>query len=272
MDETERLRLIYERLGERYFLVKAPEVYDYDSRKLQRTAKNAGLFRTLERVYGRIPPVECGDCGDVCCRESPDVYLLEYLYVWRHLNYEAALETRRRVIERSLRWELVFPADEEAFCPFLEDRRCIIYAVRPFNCRVWGLEDEPYYRVKSARARRAMAELERVLSKRGVRFDAPLERRVLPRCERLSVAGDKRYSEEEVLEMDMTIALLHRDLIPPEAFRSHNFHTGFPLHVLLKLYAPADVAKLRVEALKEFMSRGTTSLIGDIYSRLDDLP
>lgn len=273
MDRDKFEKMVFRALGPDFITKPSQPVFHYDSRALQRKAKNMGVFKALEKIYAEIPGVACGPCGDVCCRESPDVYILEYLYIRRFLEREKDAAFRASIIERGIRWAFLLLADREVFCPFLVDRKCSIYPVRPFNCRAWGLEDAAYYSVKSARASEAMKRLDRHLKLAGVNLNgAPATEMVLPRCENISIEAGRRFSEDEILEADFRVALLHKNLIPPEAFKSDNFHTPFPLHILYKKYPASEIENLRKQAMKERIEIGKSALVSKIASSFDDLP
>jgi len=255
MEANEKFKARVAELGPDYLYKKPPLVIEYDTDRLQRRAKNEGVFRRLKKLYQPIPEVTCGDCGHVCCRASPDFYLVEYLQAWRYIRYDLAdpaLEAE--ILHRCVRWAFLSFIDD-VFCPFLFDGRCVIYEARPLNCRVWGLENPDYYAKKAERAAGHAAKQEEFFAKHGVALLKPLREFILPKCGSITVhapEGATPLSEEQVLDIDFEVAFLHKSLIRPEEFRSLNFTLHFPGHVALKRVPPEVFDETRIRIAREF--------------------
>jgi Fe-S-cluster containining protein len=248
-------------LGQDYFTRTPPPVIEYDTEKLARRARNDNLFRQLLKIYGRLPEVTCGDCGHVCCSDSPDMYLIEYLHVWRHIRYEMQdPDAEARILGRALQWAFLKFVAEDIFCPFLEEGRCAIYPVRPLNCRVWALEDEAYYLAKAERARESVKKQQEYFERHGVRLLKPLKEFILPRCRNIRIHGrDAHLTEEEIREIDIETAFLHKALVRPEEFRSINFHLHFPGIVALKRIPAGEFDEARIAIALEYQAGGASA-------------
>jgi len=256
---------IASRLGPDYILKEPPLLIEYDTAHLQRRAKNEGLFRKLNKLYEPIPEVTCGACGNVCCSASPDFYLLEYLNAWRFIKYElkdATLETE--IVARSIRWAFQTFFKEDVYCPFLFDKRCAIYDARPFNCRVWALEEEAYYEKKAARASMNASRQEDFFASKGLRPLKPLAEFILPKCRDIKIHGGGPLSEKFIVGIDNEVALLHRAILRPEQFRSLNFLVHFPGHIILKRLDPHRYDKTKIAVARELQEQKTENLLNGI--------
>ena len=252
-------------LGPAYFMGEAPPLIEYDTAKWARRAKNDKLFKRLMKLYASIPGVTCGDCGHVCCSDSPDFYVLEYLHAWRHIRYELKdPDLEAHILRRALRWAFLKFVAGDVFCPFLHDGRCVIYPVRPLNCRVWALEDDAYYEAKAARARESVKKQQAYFESHGVKLLKPLEEFVLPRCRDIEIHGGRRFSEQEIRDIDMEVAFLHKSLLQPAQFRSINFHLHFPGHVALKAVAPGAFDDTRIRIALEFQDENSEKQLNEI--------
>jgi Fe-S-cluster containining protein len=184
-------------LGPDYMLKEPPLLIEHDSARLQRRAKNEGFFRKLAKLYEPVPEVTCGACGRVCSSASPDFYFLEFLLAWRYIRYELddpALESE--IVARSVRWAFLSFIKKDIFCPFLFDGRCVIYGARPFNCRVWALEDDAYYERKAARAAAHVAKQQDFFTAHGVKTLKPMKEFILPRCTKSKSTAAARASRK----------------------------------------------------------------------------
>jgi Fe-S-cluster containining protein len=250
-------------LGPDYFLKQPPALIEYDPDKLSRRLKNERVFARLEKLYSPIPEATCGDCGDVCCRATPDFYLVEYLNAWRHVRHELAdpaLEAE--ITARAFRWAFLSLVQRDVYCPFLFDGRCVAYSVRPFNCRVWGLEDDAWYERRAARARESLEKQRAYFAAHGVKMAALPAELVLPKCKHITLPpGSRPVTEPLVNSIETEIAMMHRAFIKPEEFRSLNFHLHFPGHVALKKVAPGKYDETRVAVALEFQMTGSSPLL-----------
>lgn len=258
---------ISKRMGPSFFTENPPPVYPHYLAKLQKRAKNEGLFRKLNNIYSEIPQVECSSCADICCRESPDVYLIEYLNIRRHLKatrrdpqYEA------RIVNRSIEWCFIRFVKDKVFCPFLDEGKCSIYEVRPINCRMWALENDDYYNNKAVRAEKALRKQYAFLHKNGVAPIHRVEDLILRKCADVKIEEDKRFSEEEIAALDLKIAFLHLNLIPHESFKSMNFHLHFPGFVTLGKIAPDKCDGICVQSSKEYIKDSKSEMLDSIIS------
>ena len=256
-------------LGPDFYLKKPPLLIDYDTARLQRRAKNEKLFNRLKKLYEAAPGVTCAGCGNVCCSASPDFYLLEYLHVWRHIRYDLkdpALEAG--IAARAMRWAFLSFIQEDIYCPFLENGQCLIYPVRPFNCRVWAVEDQDYYETKAARARAHVQKQEEFFKRHGVKLLRPMDEFILPKCRDIQIHGE-RMSEQDILAVDADIAFLHRTLIRPEEFRALNFHLHVPGHVALKRVPPLEFDATRVRIALERQEHGAEHELQQLIDSLE---
>ncbi|MFA6451712.1 MAG: YkgJ family cysteine cluster protein [bacterium] len=268
MDYQEESReYIASKLGPDYYLKDPPLLIEYDTARAQRKAKNEGLFRRLNKLYEPVPEVTCGQCGNVCCSASPDFYMLEYLNAWRFIRYELKDEAlEAEIVARSVRWAFQTFFREDVRCPFLFDGKCVIYGARPFNCRVWALEDDAYYEKKAARAAANALKQEEFFERNGLRPLKPLAEFILPKCREIVVHGDGALTEKFIADIDNEVALLHRALLRPEQFRAMNFLVHFPGHIIMKQTDPLKYDETKVAVAKEFQDEGTENYLNAIIS------
>ncbi len=98
-------------------------------------AKQNELFDDLNKVYKDVPSGDCTGCGN-CCMESVGINLIEFFNIYDYLiNKEDLKEIclSKIVDYYFLEYTIKKP------CPFRdENNRCLIYEVRPLNCRLYG--------------------------------------------------------------------------------------------------------------------------------------
>lgn len=94
-----------------------------------------GYFKKLNDIYSKLPKGDCSGCGN-CCMESVGINLIEFLNIYKHLMDRE--ELRRASIDRIIDYYFLELLKKNS-CPFKDDNnRCLIYEVRPLNCRLFG--------------------------------------------------------------------------------------------------------------------------------------
>lgn len=98
-------------------------------------AHKSELFDKLNKVYATLPSGDCTGCGK-CCMESVGINLVEFLNIYEYLKNNDDL--RKSSLDRILDYYFL-EYSEKRCCPFKdENNRCLIYEVRPLNCRLFG--------------------------------------------------------------------------------------------------------------------------------------
>lgn len=97
--------------------------------------KQNKLFDRLNKVYSSLPSGDCAGCGN-CCMESVGINLIEFINIFEYLKNNE--ELRKKCLSKVLDYYFLELVQKSA-CPFKdENNRCLIYEVRPLNCRLFG--------------------------------------------------------------------------------------------------------------------------------------
>ncbi|MGX4598349.1 YkgJ family cysteine cluster protein [Faecalimicrobium sp. JNUCC 81] len=98
-------------------------------------SKENELFTKLNKVYNSLPSGDCSGCGN-CCMESVGINLIEFINIFEYLKGNN--ELRKKCLSKVLDYYF-FEYIKKSPCPFKdENNRCLIYEVRPLNCRLFG--------------------------------------------------------------------------------------------------------------------------------------
>lgn len=93
------------------------------------------LFYKLNKVYKSLPNGDCSGCGN-CCMESVGINLIEFINIFEYLKGNN--ELRKKCLSKVLDYYFLEYVKKSP-CPFKdENNRCLIYEVRPLNCRLFG--------------------------------------------------------------------------------------------------------------------------------------
>ncbi|MGL5755663.1 MAG: YkgJ family cysteine cluster protein [Paraclostridium sp.] len=98
-------------------------------------AKENNLIDKLNKIYKTVPSGDCTGCGK-CCMESVGINLIEFINIYNYLENDKNLKDR--CLNKLMDYYFL-EYIKKSPCPFKdEDNRCLIYAVRPLNCRIYG--------------------------------------------------------------------------------------------------------------------------------------
>ncbi|WP_042277167.1 YkgJ family cysteine cluster protein [[Clostridium] dakarense] len=98
-------------------------------------SKENELLNKLNKVYNSLPSGNCSGCGN-CCMESVGINLIEFINIFEYLKGNN--ELRKKCLSKVLEYYF-FEYIKKSPCPFKdENNRCLIYEVRPLNCRLFG--------------------------------------------------------------------------------------------------------------------------------------
>lgn len=93
------------------------------------------IFDDLNKVYSSLPTGYCTGCGD-CCMESVGINLVEFINIFNYLKDRKNL--KKQSLEKIIDYYFL-EYKKKSPCPFKDtDNRCLIYEVRPLNCRLFG--------------------------------------------------------------------------------------------------------------------------------------
>lgn len=93
------------------------------------------LFDRLNNIYKELPSGDCSGCGN-CCMESVGTNLIEFINIYKYL--ESKPELKNMCLDKIIDYYFLEYIEKKP-CPFKDkDNRCMIYEVRPLNCRLFG--------------------------------------------------------------------------------------------------------------------------------------
>ncbi|MEW6574645.1 MAG: YkgJ family cysteine cluster protein [Bacillota bacterium] len=228
-------------------------------------AENNGFFADLEKLYEGLPEKECTDCNN-CCKNPPDASLLEYLYVFRYCR-DNLIEQQAEVVKRAAEFfflELVVP---EQVCPFrADDSGCLVSAVRPLGCRLFGLVEEgDYERIEEERLERLRAFAEFLRTDHGIELP-PAVISPRPHCDRYSGNDTVRVTMEQLDEYRMRLLVLDTSLVNPDLVFRRRTLSPLPLHLAISVLN-AGVRAKRLDVLRAFLG-GSRELLDKYVGRL----
>ena len=213
--------------------------------------------RQLDFIYKKIPTTRCENCDD-CCFASPEVYFSEFINIYSYIQ-DLPDDVRHKIAERIIRYEMLSNVTLEQKCPFLEEKKCLIYDVMPLHCRFFGLyPDEEYLEQKKESLEQNIAVAQyfarnhRLLLPRevmtydidqcGNNIDKTGNAMVMTRFERDLVYGQVMELENRVLPEEIVLG-------------NENELNRFTYLYGLTQFEDDELTKLRLEIMQEFLNQ-----------------
>ena len=138
-----------------------PSIKKEDIEKALVFSRENGIFNKLNDIYKSLPSGQCSGCGN-CCMESVGISLTEFLNIYDALLTNDKL--RKTAIDRIFDYYF-YEYTKKNSCPFKDDEnKCMIYEVRPLNCRIYGHWSKEDYEKNYERIRLENEENEKALA------------------------------------------------------------------------------------------------------------
>lgn len=211
------------------------------------------LFHRLARLYEALPGTTCARCGD-CCAESPPAFLIEYLYAYQYIKNNLR-PMWPDILARAIEYFFLELADAQLRCPFLDGANtCLIYPVRPYLCRAYGLVRPEQLPVKK-RDPAATQELASHHRQFGLTIPEEIIRGSQPACSRARPERPVRAPEKLVHGVFTGLAMLETELVPVSMALRENTLLPLSTHLALTVLPPGALTR-RIRILKEYLEEG----------------
>ncbi|KXZ39155.1 Putative zinc-or iron-chelating domain-containing protein [Alkalithermobacter thermoalcaliphilus JW-YL-7 = DSM 7308] len=112
-----------------------PSIKKQDIKNAISYIRKNSLIDQLNKIYSQVPKGDCIGCAN-CCMESVGASYIEFLNIYIYLQNNENI--KRKVINNILDYYFLEYIKKNP-CPFKdENNKCLIYDVRPLNCRIYG--------------------------------------------------------------------------------------------------------------------------------------
>lgn len=226
-------------------------------------AETNRLFERLEQIYALFPATTCKMCG-TCCTDPPPAALVEYLNIYRYIR-DHLQERQQELLKKTVAFFYLELVEPEQRCPFLDaDNRCIIYPVRPFSCRIYGLiseEKSPLRRDREALVRLAA----KYRDEYGIVLPEAVVKREIPPCRDVEITSGQKLTVRKVERLLAALLMLDAMTVNPELVLDRITMLPVPLHLAITVLNDGLRAR-RLEVMKEYLETGSRAVV-DKYSR-----
>lgn len=211
-----------------------------------------GVFEALEAIYSGVPPSICHRQA-LCCRESPRIYFVEFLNIYRALTTLPRKE-QALVQERSIRYAFLDLCDPTICCPLLEGNRCLLYEARGLRCRLWGHQSRERYDQQISAAKKALAAFNKLMNQYGLRIPDEILASQSPYC-RVVALSSEPTTDEGAIRLEKRLRQLECRFLgttdPEERC------VDFARQLCITFFSLPGYGDMRVRAMREYLERGS---------------
>jgi len=221
-------------------------------------AEENGLFDQLKKVYEQVPETECQRCAS-CCTVPQPAYIVEYLNMFRYVNKNMP-EKWPEILAAAVRYYFLELVDINQRCPFLNEQNdCIVYEVRPFTCRIFGLMGKQKSNEQALNNMRRLAENYR--NEHGIVLPKEIIEYQMPECDQVRVKDGQNKKPAELINLLSTdIGQLETLFVPMDVVESQYTFVPYVNHLVLSVVSEGARIR-RPKIMKEFLENRTSELL-----------
>ena len=235
---------------------------------LQKLINSSAPFRPqLEEIYTQLPATVCRRRTH-CCSLLPEMTLLEALQAIAYL-VRLPEDLRKDLLERILLYFFLNPVEIRT-CPFLQDRDCLIYRVRFFGCRAYGLWSKDYYEEWSRENRQSKDPLQQEWKKLGVSLPAEVSHFQVPYCHRVKPEPPAASNDQVLFHLSERIENLSWELGPQHReFREQTF-SDLSFFLAGLQFGTLEAVRLKFFIVRDMIQKGDRSRLDGVLNQLTD--
>ncbi|WP_066634654.1 YkgJ family cysteine cluster protein [Desulfolucanica intricata] len=230
-------------------------------------AETEGIFKQLHETYDKLPDTSCEQCGN-CCTVPPPSFMVEYLNIYRYLKNNLQ-EQIPELIKRTARFYFLELADISLKCPFLnEENQCIIYPVRPFSCRGYGLLPNKDAVLGAEEQMKVLAQKYRELH--GIHLPPEIVNFRLPQCDKIKLLNKKNINRQKIGEYLGSIGKLDTLLLPLEIVETNRLFVPVATHLAITVLSKGAQTR-RIKIMKEYLETGKSNIMEDYIEKASSI-
>ncbi|OPJ55938.1 YkgJ family cysteine cluster protein [Alkalithermobacter paradoxus] len=243
-----------------------PSIKREDIKDAVNYINNQDMLNKLNKIYSTIPSGDCSGCGN-CCMESVGVSYIEFLNIYNYINKNKDIKIK--VMNKILDYYFLEYIKKQP-CPFKdENNRCLIYDVRPLNCRIYGHWKKEDYEKNYDKVKNDNINLSNVLSENyGIKINEKISNYKINYCyefkprngymtkeERLSFS-DEVMILDSILYSKGLIKFDFKDRGIVDYFIESIFYENLAMNIKIKITKDENIRETALKRIKKLLLEG----------------
>lgn len=209
------------------------------------------LFKKLRKIYKKVPQTVCKRRA-LCCRTIPPSFFIEYLCMYQFITIYLK-EKHKEIIRHSMEYLFLNIVDSEMHCPFLERNNCILYDVRPFSCRTYGVQTREAH-IRNLEKGRKNRE---VLIEYWKKYDIEVLWTDIEYCPYAKPVVGQKISFQFLSNLWNQIGQLDCNFFSPDVVAQKSTYWEFPFELFRTIFGGYNMAvEHKPKVVKEYLAEG----------------
>lgn len=153
-------------------------------------------------------------------------------------------------------------------CPFLEDGGCAVYEARPFGCRAYGLWSWGVYKNQLEGAIQAKKHVRKAWADMGIELPRSVTNYKPPYCRAVKTIESVSINDEALNKINKGVHDLDRTLGDHSRLFLRKYYNDLSFLAVDGMFGYRESLKLKVDVVKEFLSKGCSSILDDLIAAL----
>lgn len=226
------------------------------------------IWPELDRVLAELPPTLCRR-KTACCALLPQMSLVEAGRLMMKVDRFPFED--REVIWRRLIEYFHLNAAKIMGCPFLSDHACLVYAVRPFGCRAYGLLSPGAYRRQAEAAVASQRAVQQAWASMGVSLPGEVVEHRPAYCREVTITDGHPPEDREIKAVESRVQDLNRRLASPAQVFDRQYYSDLSFLVTASLWGLDTSLKNKVSVVREFTETGQSPSLDYLIIKLSDI-
>lgn len=226
------------------------------------------LLQKLNTTYALLPPTRCRR-QTYCCSLLPGTTLVEALAAIKCLT-DMAPAIQKKLVQKIIKYFFLNPVEISA-CPFLKDQDCLIYDVRFWGCRTYGLWSQAYYEKLAGQDRQAKVHRQQQWKNLGVSLPPKVVDFQVPYCRHVEIPEDRDLDDKMLLQVSEKIETLSQQLSHRDQSFRQQYHSDLSFLLSTLMFGFTEAIKLKFSVVRDMINTGNSNRLDHIINELPDL-
>ncbi|MEW6328006.1 MAG: YkgJ family cysteine cluster protein [Thermodesulfobacteriota bacterium] len=223
------------------------------------------LLRALHETREQVPRTIC-DRRTCCCSLLPESSFLEFLQLLEAVGRMESNE-RQGVISKIATYYFINPIERRS-CPFLSGTDCLVYEIRPFTCRAYGLWSKEFYDRQAEMSRQAKMQVVAGWKALGIDLSGNVLDFRQEYCLNVKTCDGVQYEDAFLNDIWAEILTLDAKAAPYDSLYRERYFSDLSFALISLVIGPQRALVEKVNVVKEAVISGTRTKLRRILDEI----
>jgi Fe-S-cluster containining protein len=229
--------------------------------------QSAARRKELAQIYRQLPQTRC-QRKTYCCSMLPEMTLIEALAI---LGQMAVMNSEERLaLLKKISSYFFLNAVRISACPFLDGNTCLVYEIRFFGCRAYGLWSPEHYHRVAARSQAAKKYLQQQWQALDVKLPQEVIDFTVPYCPDVQAVESVALSDVDLVEKAAAVESISLYFSDAHQSFHKNYYADFSFVVAAMHYGHRRAVHIKFDVVKEIVQTGRSKKLSPLLDEFHD--